>query len=233
MAKRQLPEGLYAENQWDDTGPPRRKHNSRDIVRSGVSFNNLPLEIRNMIWEWVFYPGLESRIYIPGALLKGVEPYPDYQHGIPQSLRVCKEARDVAYRKREWVDIWQDEGQKPIRALVDPERDALYYDNNWDIARGFEEIRHVFETIIITPRRGILSVILLRGWCATFKLSSNLKKIQVVCQAYDWGIPRRSVGTNNSFLVFDLDEKDRHEAVISVAKPSPRFENIRPPPALE
>ncbi|RTE75466.1 hypothetical protein BHE90_010078 [Fusarium euwallaceae] len=208
MAKKHLPEEINAESQRDDTGPPRKKNKSRDIVRSGVSFDDLSLEIRRMIWEWAFYPALESRIYNPGALLKGVESYyPDYQHGMPQSLRVCKEARNVAYRKREWVRIWQDGDQKPIHALVDPERDALYYDSNRNIGGGFEEIEHVFATIIINLRRDILSVILLREWSTMFALSPRLKKIQVVCLAYDWEIPRSSVGTANNFLIFDLDEK--------------------------
>ncbi|RSL77410.1 hypothetical protein CDV31_017328, partial [Fusarium ambrosium] len=170
-----------------------------------------------MIWEWAFYPALESRIYNPGALLKGVEPYyPDYQHGMPQSLRVCKEARNVAYRKREWVRIWQDGDQKPIHALVDPERDALYYDSNRDIGSGFEEIEHVFATIIINPRRDIFSVILLRKWSTMFALSPRLKKIQVVCLAYDWEIPRSSVGTANDFLIFDLDEKTDMERLLEL-----------------
>ncbi|RSL44879.1 hypothetical protein CEP54_014505 [Fusarium duplospermum] len=123
------------------------------------------------------------------------------------------------------VRIWEPSGRDPINALVDPERDALYYDSNLDIGGGFEEIEHVFATIIIKPRRDILSVILLREWSTTFALSSRLKKIQVVCLAYDCEIPRSSVGTANNFLIFDLDEKTDIERLLELR-------NLHPDPKI-
>ncbi|KAJ3454241.1 hypothetical protein MRS44_018135 [Fusarium solani] len=212
MAKKRLPEGSNAESQRDDTASLRNKDNSRNIMRPVLPFNILPLEIRWMIWDL----SMDGCIHVPHDLLQRRRAYPNYKVGMPSCSRVCRDARDIARRKREWAHIWQEQEKEPIGALVDPERDALYYDGNLDIGGGFEEIKHVFKTIIINPRHGILSVILLREWCATFDLSPRLEKIQVVCQAYDWEIPRRSVGTVNDFLIFDLDEKIDMERLLEL-----------------
>ncbi|KAI8648086.1 Asparaginase [Fusarium sp. Ph1] len=212
MAKKRLPEDINAESQRDDTASLRNKDNPRNIMQPVLPFNNLPPEIQSMIWDL----SMEGYIHVPHEWLQKRRAYPDCELGMPSCSQVCKEARNIARRRRERVRIWQDGDQKPIQALVDPERDALYYDSNWNIGGGFEEIEHVFETIIINPRRGVLSVILLREWTTTFDLSPRLKKIQVVCLAYDWEIPRSSVGTANNFLIFDLDEKTDIERLLEL-----------------
>jgi hypothetical protein len=203
-----------------------------DSARHLYEFNyfaKLPAEVRSEIWNLAF--SLSSpRIYIPYARrIEGSgRQYPHYRHDLPGLMVLSNEVREITIRNRKLslisgrYDVCNSKYVKRIYDWADPKRDLLYIyiDLHWDIQGHFSYIENVFETVILCPKNigNALHLEELSRWSTTLShsyssesgtsYSSKVKELQLVCRSYNLPISRFSVGTQNDFLVLDLDKEN-------------------------
>ncbi|KAI3573826.1 hypothetical protein IWW34DRAFT_755666 [Fusarium oxysporum f. sp. albedinis] len=199
-------------------------------VRHLYEFNNfakLPAEIRSKIWNMAF--SLSSpRIYIPYARrIEGSgRQFPHYRHDLPGLMVLCKEVREIIIRNRKLslisgrYDFCTLKYVDHIYGWVDAKRDLLYIDLHRDIQGHFDYIENVFETVILCPKNigNAFHLEELSRWSPAlshFYSSESgpsylpkVKELQLVCRSYNLPISRFLVGTQNDFLVLDLDKED-------------------------
>jgi hypothetical protein len=208
----------------------RQSSPPQDTARHLYEFNHfakLPAEIRSEIWNLAFSPS-SPRIYIPYARrIEGSgRQYPHYQHDVPGLMFVCKEVRENIIRNRKLslisgrYDVCTCEYVDRIYGWVDPKRDSLYIDLHWDIQDHFDDIENVFETVILCPKHigNAMHLEELSCWSTSLSrfyssesrpsCSSRVEELQLVCRSYSLPISRFSVGTQNDFLIFDLDKEN-------------------------
>ncbi|WZH50417.1 2EXR domain-containing protein [Fusarium acuminatum] len=190
-------------------------------------FAKLPAEVRREIWNLAFSPS-SPRIYIPYARqIEGSgRQYPHYRHDLPGLMVLYKEVREITTRNRELslisgrYDVCTFKHVDRIYGWVDPKRDLLYIDLNRDIQGHFDYIGNVFETVILCPKYigNAFHLEELSRWSTSLShfcssesgpsYSSKVKELQLVCRSYNLPISRFSVGTQNDFLVLDLDKEN-------------------------
>jgi hypothetical protein len=190
-------------------------------------FAKLPAEVRSRIWNLAF--SLSSpRIYIPYARrIEGSgRQYPHYRHDLLGLMILSKEVREIIIRNRKLslisgrYDICNLKYVDRKYGWVDPKRDLLYIDLHRRIQGHFYDIENVFETVILCPKNigNALHLEELSRWSTTLSyfyssesgpsFSSKVKELQLVCRSYNLPISRFSVGSQNDFLVLDLDRKN-------------------------
>ncbi|KAJ9419142.1 hypothetical protein FOXG_22365 [Fusarium oxysporum f. sp. lycopersici 4287] len=190
-------------------------------------FAKLPAGIRSKIWNLAFSPS-SPRVYIPYArrIEGNGRQYPHYRHDLPGFMCLCKEVREITIRNRELYliscryDVCTFGYVDRIYGWVDPKRDLLYIDLHQDIKGHFDYISNVFETVILCPKHigNALHLEELSYWSTSLShfyssefgpsYSSRVKELQLVCRSYNLPISRFSVGTQNDFLILDLDKEN-------------------------
>jgi hypothetical protein len=141
----------------------------RDDKPLKQTFNSLPLEIRNIIWEATLPPrrffqvsdiGRFSHNPTPGAALGAVPIFTLHvYHSPPIATQICRESRSVALRRGFFLQSQRAPDEKG--AAVDPgvwfnpDRDILYFDCNlryflrtrdgkpWYEVPGWDRVLHV------------------------------------------------------------------------------------------
>ncbi|KAH7169777.1 uncharacterized protein B0J16DRAFT_365605 [Fusarium flagelliforme] len=206
-------------------------------------FAKLPAEIRNEIWNLAFSPR-SPRIYILHARrIEGSgRQYPHYQYDVPGLMSVCKEVREITTRNRKLSLIsgrhkfGTSEYVDRIYGWVDPKRDSLYIDLQWNIQDDFHDIENIFETLILCPKRvgNALHLEELSYWSRSLSRfcisgphqshSSRIKKLQLVCRSYSLPLSRFSFGTQNDLLILDLDKENDINWLLSLRSRLPNRE---------
>jgi hypothetical protein len=139
---------------------------------------------------------------------------------------LSKEVREITIINRKLslisgrYDIYNSKYVERIYDWVDPKRDLLYIDLHRDIQGYFSYIENLFKTVILYPKNigNALHLEELSRWSTTLfysyssesgtSYSSKVKELQLVCRSYNLPISRFSVGTQNDFLVLDLNKEN-------------------------